>query len=136
MREIKFRVYDPNQKKLVYFDLHNITVPDRLLCQHDHPVQQYTGMKDTHGKEIYEFDVIRGFFDFGPAGFKQEILTVNWDDEKCYQWNYWDLSTIEVLGNQFEWPCHKPNSFDHNGECYTCDCWPTDCPFIKLKYSI
>ena len=26
MRELKYRVYDPNLKKLVYFDLYNIIV--------------------------------------------------------------------------------------------------------------
>jgi len=132
MRELKYRVYDPSQKKLIYFDLHNITVADNLLCQHDHPVQQYTGMKDKYGKDIYEGDVIRGIFDFGPAGFKEEILPVDWNNERGYQWDYWRLMTIEVLGNYYEWPCHKPKSFDHNGECLTCDAWATDCPFLKF----
>jgi hypothetical protein len=132
MREYKFRVYDPSQKKLIYFDLHNITVADRLLCQHDHPVQQYTGMKDKYGKLIYEGDVIRGIFDFGPAGFKEEILPVDWNNERGYQWDYWRLMTIEVLGNEHEWPCHKPKAFDHNSECLTCDAWATQCPFLKF----
>ena len=135
MREYKFRVYDPSQKKLIYFDLHNITVADNLLCQHDHPVQQYTGMKDKYNQPIYEGDVIRGIFDFGPAGFKEEILPVTWHNERGYQWDYWRLMTIEVLGNLNEWPCRKANAFDNNGECLTCDAWATDCPFLKFSSS-
>jgi hypothetical protein len=131
MREYKFRVYDPSQKKLIYFDLHNITVADNLLYQHDHPVQQYTGMKDKYNQPIYEGDVIRGIFDFGPAGFKEEIAPVIWTNEDGYQWNYWDLSTIEVVGNEFELPCSKPGSFDENGECWICDGWATDCPILN-----
>jgi hypothetical protein len=135
MRELKYRVYDPSQKKLLYFDLHNITVADNLLCHYDHPVQQYTGMKDKYNQPIYEGDVIRGIFDFGPAGFKEEILPVTWHNERGYQWDYWRLITIEVLGNLNEWPCHKPGSFDHNSECLTCDAWATDCPFLKFSPS-
>jgi hypothetical protein len=89
-------------------------------------------MKDKYGKPIYEGDVIRGIFDFGPAGFKEEILPVDWNNERGYQWDYWRLMTIEVLGNLNEWPCHKPKAFDHNGECLTCDAWATDCPFLKF----
>ena len=135
MRELKYRVYDPSQKKLLYFDLHNITVADNLLCQYDHPVQQYTGMKDKYNQPIYEGDVIRGLFDFGPAGFKEEILPVHWHNERGYQWDYWRLMTIEVLGNLNEWPCRKANAFDNNGECLTCDAWATDCPFLKFSPS-
>jgi hypothetical protein len=89
-------------------------------------------MKDKYDKLIYEGDVIRGIFDFGPAGFKEEILPVHWHNERGYQWDYWRLMTIEVLGNLHEWPCHKPGSFDHNSECLTCDGWPSDCPFLKF----
>lgn len=126
--EFKFRVWSFLEKSFYYFTLDE-GIPQGIAGGVSEP-QQYTGCHDSANKEIYEGDVIRGLFDFGPAGFKEEILPVNWHNEQGYQWNYWDLSTIEVLGNQFEWPCHKPNSFDHNGECYTCDCWPSDCPFI------
>jgi hypothetical protein len=92
-------------------------------------------MKDKYGKLIYEGDVIRGLFDFGPAGFKEEILPVTWHNERGYLWDYWRLMTIEVLGNLNEWPCRKPGNFDNNGECLTCDCWATDCPFLKFSPS-
>ena len=131
-REHKYRVYIPEFSKLVYFDLNNFDHSDRYLDNPEHPVQQYTGMMDKYNQPIYEGDVIRGIFDFGPAGFKEEILPVHWHNERGYQWDYWRLTTIEVLGNLHEWPCHKPGSFDHNSECLTCDGWPSDCPFLKF----
>ena len=90
-------------------------------------------MYDKNNKPIYEGDFIRGQFDHGPAGYREEIAPVIWTNEDSYQWNYWDLSTIEVIGNKYQWPCKKPGSFDHNGECLICDCWATDCPFFKLS---
>ena len=24
----------------------------------------------------------------------------------------------------------KPCDFDHNGECYICDCWPSECAWL------
>jgi hypothetical protein len=132
MRELKYRVYIPEFSKYVYFGLNDFDYSDRYLTNDKYPIQQYTGMKDKYNQPIYEGDVIRGLFDFGPAGFKEEILPVTWHNERGYQWDYWRLMTIEVLGNLNEWPCRKPGNFDNNGECLTCDCWATDCPFIKF----
>lgn len=54
----KFRVWDGDKKQYEYFELDNITVPDRLLCQHKYPVQQFTGFKDSEGNQIFEEDTI------------------------------------------------------------------------------
>jgi hypothetical protein len=134
-RELKFRVYIREYDKYVYFGIGDFNYSDRYLHQSDIPVEQFTGMYDKNNKPIYEGDFIRGMFDHGPAGLREEILPIKWSNEDGYQWNYWDLSTIEVVGNEHEWPCHKPNSFDHNSECLTCDGWPSDCPFLKFSSS-
>jgi hypothetical protein len=132
-REYKFRVYIKETSKYVYFSLGDFDYSKRVANnQSDIPIEQFTGMMDKYNQPIYEGDVIRGIFDFGPAGFKEEILPVDWNNERGYQWDYWRLMTIEVLGNEHEWPCHKPKAFDHNSECLTCDAWATQCPFLKF----
>ena len=132
-RELKFRVYIKETSKYVYFGIGDFNYSDRYLHQSDIPIEQFTGMYDKNNKPIYEGDFIRGQFDHGPAGYREEIAPVIWTNEDGYQWNYWDLSTIEVIGNKYQWPCKKPGSFDENGECLICDCWATDCPFFKLS---
>jgi hypothetical protein len=135
-RELKFRVYIKETSKYVYFSLGDFDYSKRVVNnQSDIPIEQFTGMMDKYNQPIYEGDVIRGMFDFGPAGFKEEILPVTWHNERGYQWDYWRLTTIEVLGNLNEWPCRKANAFDNNGECLTCDAWATDCPFLKFSPS-
>ena len=100
-REFKFRVYSFVCKEFIYFDIYDY--PQGIAGGVSEP-QQYTGLNDKNGEEIYEGDYIRGQFDHGPAGLREEILPVRWSKEDGYQWNYWDLSTIEVIGNLFENP--------------------------------
>ena len=109
MRELKFRVYDSNQKKLVYFDLHNIIVPDRLLCQYDCPVQQFTGLLDAGGREIYEGDIIK----LEGSPYTYEVVWNKWQwgiDSKGVVTDFIQgfTSAVEdraiIIGNIFENP--------------------------------
>jgi len=74
--------------------------PRMIIASKDlYEVNRCTGMYDKNGQEIYEGDIIRGKLDFGPAGFVEQQLSVKWDNVDGYQWNYWDIPTIEVVGN-------------------------------------
>lgn len=122
MRELKFRAWDKLAKRFIYpdrgyrghyildlngsfYDLHNGSGGDEYV------VQQYTGLQDKHGKDIYEGDIVSGvcLFD-GPqicvVGF--DTFGIFYTKIKFYPCEEWDNVAMlaqehnEVIGNIFE----------------------------------
>lgn len=119
MREIKFRFWDKSIGKFVKHPL--IMYNGNLLHQDDmgqltqdldkiFVTQQYTGIKDRNGKEIYEGDIVKcepaWFYQFEHSGeiyFSEERSGFFYkNDEKNINWNINNTFECEVIGNIHE----------------------------------
>lgn len=119
MREIKFRAWNKNLKKM--YKIGQITLekgtwnyePDNreyigmsIPYQPSFVLMQYTGLKDKNGREIYEGDIVT-------CGDKNIKYLIEWQDTglKGRQWNnssyiglkYWQKD-LEVIENEFDNP--------------------------------
>lgn len=111
MREIKFKVWDKELKRI--FDWDTILRGDASIVIMNHPRyvwMQYTGLKDKNSVEIYEGDLIQDTD-------SHEIGQVYWDDDNlCWQslfcdndsWGFVSVrgkdNHCEVIGNIYENP--------------------------------
>jgi uncharacterized phage protein (TIGR01671 family) len=116
-REIKFRAWDKEHKHMDYFDSHKSGVryaygefsvssgwnsydePTWKENVNDkHKVMQFTGLKDSKGKDIYEGDIVKT-----PGA---QILPVEIDYHGLGDSKFWSigLESCEIIGNVFENP--------------------------------
>ena len=110
MRELKFRVWRSDSRGFYYFPLAYAS-PDKsgwtvmqLSSELAADTQQYTGLKDKNGKEIYEGDIVQI-----EHYWKLYTYLVEWEDDKSGDGNLivgfsGAYEHGEVIGNIYESP--------------------------------
>jgi uncharacterized phage protein (TIGR01671 family) len=95
-RPIKFRAWDKEDKEMYAFDLYEALIDGVDSYSEEWPVMQYTGLKDRHGKEIYEGDIVHvreKDFMGEEYGYDQKVEMAN---------GCWRPTMMFIVGNQVE----------------------------------
>ena len=111
MKTLKFRIYDKTEKRMKFLDsIWNMPDPSYDFDK----IQQFTGLLDHKGKEIYEGDIVKSIRKGKPSMINRLILVKNgrnrkfvvvWTESIRYTgFNLGNRAILEVIGNIYENP--------------------------------